>query len=508
MATKELSTRVAIVGRGPKCKGGKSAVEISSYISRTTIESDYYGETYYPKYSEDLVHSEIMLPTNAPSEYKEGAILWNAVEKCESKIAKAQLARSYKVTLPNEWSYEIATEVMRDYVQRNFIDSGMCAEWAIHDSENPQHERNLHCHILLTMRPILEDGTWGDKQKKIYILDKDGNKQRKRNGSYKCTTKDTTDWNSRENAKKWRKDLADTINSVNEKLGMTENFWEYRSFQERGLDKLPTVHLGAKASSMERKGIRTDRGDINRSVLKHNSILEQAKAIYEEAIAKVEQIKASNPIASIRNEIIDLIAKVVGKKGRLDLPIVSGKFIAKITNRANLQDEARATSFVTNCGINSFAELENYSEEKEKDFIQIDKERKEVLSEVEHLEELQMLYEDHEPYKDIMKKSKELKGFAKSRYDKEHREDLEQYRITRETLHSKLKDGEKITPKAWQTRKDTLYESLEKSKARYSQVVTALAYSEVIAYNKANYEREQKNERHQPTKMKKKEQEI
>ena len=89
---------------------------------------------------------------------------------------------------------------------------------------------------------------------------------------------------------------------------MTDNFWEYRSFQERGLDKLPTVHLGAKASSMERKGIRTDRGDINRSVLKHNSILEQAKAIYEEAIAKVEQIKASNPIASIRNEIIDLIA--------------------------------------------------------------------------------------------------------------------------------------------------------------------------------------------------------
>ena len=183
-------------------------------------------------------------------------------------------------------------------------------------------------------------GTWGDKQKKIYILDKDGNKQRKRNGSYKCTTKDMTDWNSKENAKKWRKDLADTINSVNEKLGMTDNFWEYRSFQERGLDKLPTVHLGAKASSMERKGIRTDRGDINRSVLKHNSILEQAKAIYEEAIAKVEQIKASNPIASIRNEIIDLIAKVVGKKGRLDLPIVSGKFIAKITNRANLQDEA------------------------------------------------------------------------------------------------------------------------------------------------------------------------
>lgn len=92
----------------------KSAVEQSSYISRTTLYSDYYGEKFYPKYSEDLVHTEIMLPVNAPEKYMDRSILWNSAEEAERKSPKAQIARSYKVSLPNDWSYDLATEVMRD----------------------------------------------------------------------------------------------------------------------------------------------------------------------------------------------------------------------------------------------------------------------------------------------------------------------------------------------------------------------------------------------------------
>ena len=62
MAVKNLSTRVAIIGRGAKCRGGSSAVDKSAYISRTTMYSEYDGTTYYPKYTEDLVHNEVMLP--------------------------------------------------------------------------------------------------------------------------------------------------------------------------------------------------------------------------------------------------------------------------------------------------------------------------------------------------------------------------------------------------------------------------------------------------------------
>ena len=312
MAIKSVSTRIAIVGRGAKCRGGKSAVEQSSYISRTTLQCEYDGMTYYPKYSEDLVHTEIMLPINAPPEYQDRSVLWNSVEMREKNSSRAQLARSMRVTLPNAWSYEIATEMMQGFVKRTFVDEGMCAEWAIHDSEH-NGQRNLHCHILLTVRPILEDGSWGEKQKKVYQLDKDGNKVRTRSGNYKCSTVDLTGWNQRENAKKWRKQIADTINSVNESLQLDER-WDERSFKERGLDIEPTIHLGAQASALERQGIQTERGNINREILKHNFLLEQAKALYEEAKEVVERLKSSKVVVAVKNEIIDLIDKIVEKK--------------------------------------------------------------------------------------------------------------------------------------------------------------------------------------------------
>ena len=137
MAIKSISTRAQICGRSANCHGGHSAVEQSSYISREKMYSEYDEKMYYPKYSEDLVHCEVMLPENAPPEYSDPYVLWNSVEMNE-KGSNAQLARTYRIELPNEWSYELATEVVRDYVNRNFVSKGMCAQFAIHDSENKQ----------------------------------------------------------------------------------------------------------------------------------------------------------------------------------------------------------------------------------------------------------------------------------------------------------------------------------------------------------------------------------
>ena len=200
--TKQASTRFSIMKRSK----GQSAVDKASYISRSILESEYDGQTYRPKYKEDLVYSEISLPTHAAKEYKDRAILWNAVELAE-KSQNAQLARMLKASLPNEWSYALAEEVVRDYVQRNFVEKGMCADWAIHDSENEKGERNLHIHVLLTMRPIMEDGTWEAKTKKEYLLDKNGERiplidkktgqqkvDKQNRKQWKCKTIESTDW--------------------------------------------------------------------------------------------------------------------------------------------------------------------------------------------------------------------------------------------------------------------------------------------------------------------------
>ncbi len=504
MAIKSVSTRIAIVGRGAKCRGGKSAVEQSSYISRTTLQCEYDGMTYYPKYSEDLVHTEIMLPINAPPEYQDRSVLWNSVEMREKNSSRAQLARSMRVTLPNAWSYEIATEMMQGFVKRTFVDEGMCAEWAIHDSEH-NGQRNLHCHILLTVRPILEDGSWGEKQKKVYQLDKDGNKVRTRSGNYKCSTVDLTGWNQRENAKKWRKQIADTINSVNESLQLDER-WDERSFKERGLDIEPTIHLGAQASALERQGIQTERGNINREILKHNFLLEQAKALYEEAKEVVERLKSSKVVVAVKNEIIDLIDKIVEKKGRLDLPIVRGKYLAKVSNRNALQSKEQTSAFIVHNEIETFEELDRFRKQQEVDFTEIDTERQELITKIDYLTGLVSLYHEFEPYLEVKKQSIELKGLSKSKFDKEHEQELLNYSEYRERLENKLPKGAKPTPKAWEKKINTLQEKLNSTNPKYARTVSDLAYAEVISFNKKNYEREQANEH--GNKSRRKEQEI
>ena len=116
------------------------------------LSASMTGKTYRPKYHEDLVHCEINLPEYAPEEWLDRAVLWNSVELNE-KQKNAQLCRTLKAALPNDWSYELAEETVRDYVQRNFVSKGMCADWAIHDSVNQNGIHNLHFHLMLNPAP-------------------------------------------------------------------------------------------------------------------------------------------------------------------------------------------------------------------------------------------------------------------------------------------------------------------------------------------------------------------
>ena len=505
--TKQASTRFSIVKRSK----GQSAVEKASYISRSILVSEFDGQTYRPKYHEDLVHSEITLPPNAPKEYADRATLWNAVELSE-KGQKSQLARMLKASLPNEWSYELAEEVVRDYVQRNFVSKGMCADWAIHDSENEKGQRNLHIHVLLTMRPITENGEWGAKQKKVYDLDENGEripvidkktgqqKVDKRNRKqWKCHTADSTDWNSQENAKIWRKDLADTINATNEQLVIALH-WEHRSFKEQGIDREPTIHIGAVANALERKGIQTERGNINREIFKRNMMLEQAKEMLELAkqeVRSAQYAKIKNTAVSVKNEVMEMIAKVRERKGRLDLPIVSGKHLRKISDRTALQSADNAEKFITTRKIDSFERLAQFTADTEQKYGQLDSVHLSKGQKLSRLKELSKMYALYEPYRTTYKESQSLKGLAKMKFDKEHKESLAKYPEMRERLQNLLEQGEKITPKQWKAEIQSLqaeYDSIGKEK---SKTATELAYAEVISYNRKNLERELQNESRQ-----------
>ena len=514
MAVKNMSTRLLICGRGDSCKGGHSAVEKSAYIARETMYCEYDGKTYYPKYSEDLVHSEVMLPVNAPERYKDPSVLWNEVELFE-RGDNAQLARTFRVTLPNEWSYELATEVMRDYIKRNFVDRGMCAQFAIHDSENKTTgQRNLHCHMMFTLRGIDDKGHWMAKQRKEYLRDENGERiplidketgqqkvDKQNRKQWKCTTVPVNDWNSKENARRWREDLANTINAVNERTGISEDHWEHRSFKEQGLDILPQIHLGEKASALERAGVHTVRGDMNRKIMASNAIIEKARAAYEQAKEELQAIRAipSSVISAIKNEILDMIREVSKRNNeRLRLPILKGRYLPLVSNRAVLQDKDSMESFVHNMGWTTFEDMKAFKDSQEMRFGELSKGRHEKSERIAYLEGLLDLYRSYEPFIKNHKEQWALKGFERKKYERQHITELSYYESYRNALKSRIVEADKrILPKVWKKELDTLRAELQETQKPYADLAFRLAGIEVISYNRKELARMLENESRQ-----------
>ena len=495
MLVKTVSSRASIIGRGAKCRG-KSAVEQSAYISRTTLYSDYYGEKYSPKYSEDLVSTGVLIPDHAPREYLDHSKLWNSVEKVE-KHAKAQLARLLKYSLPNWMSYELADKVVQEYIKRNFIAKGMCAEYAIHDSVNDKGERNLHVHILLTTRPILENGEWGEKSRKVYKYDKDGNKIKKKNGRYDCTTEKTTDWDDKGNTKKWRRDLVETINKVAEEIGIEDERWEWKSFKDRGLEIKPTIHLGEKATALERKGIRTDKGDYNREVSYLNSLIVKVREFKRERIEKlVEGVKetASATVKAVKNEVLEFIHRTANKKKFMSLPVRKSKYLAKISNREVLSDPKLSEDFVKNYGIETFEQLRKYIEEHTTTADDMETTIKTKTQRLMDLKELAEVYAEYSRLREVVKESRSQSIFTKKKFDKEHEAELEDFDYYDAKL-SELKGDAKATPKAWAKEIDTIEKELPPLQKEYGREISRIATAEVIEYTKKDMERIEVNER-------------
>ena len=90
------------------------------------------------------------------------------------KKSDAQLARTWRIELPNLWTYQFAIMFVIMLCERLFESKGMCVQFAIHDSENDKGQRNLHAYIMLTLRSIDEQGHWMPKQKKVYLTDENG----------------------------------------------------------------------------------------------------------------------------------------------------------------------------------------------------------------------------------------------------------------------------------------------------------------------------------------------
>lgn len=302
-----------MVSRG----AGRSAVAASAYLSCSRMLNEYDGVQHDYTRKQGLVWQAVFLPPMAPLEWQDREKLWNAVEETE-KTKDSRLAREFVAALPIELSREQQTALLQDFVREQFVAEGMCADVAIHDSDG----HNPHAHILLTVRPLTEAGAWQYKTEKEYLCAKDGEERGftatefraaqaggwekqyqykvdkekvymapsqaekhgyERAGKYPKSTKYgrqnpiSARWNSEEQLLAWREAWATAANRCLELAGHAERI-DHRSHAARGLEERPTIHEGVAAQALERRGILSDRCELNRQIKADNALLRELKA--------------------------------------------------------------------------------------------------------------------------------------------------------------------------------------------------------------------------------------
>ena len=300
---------VKIVGRSK----GKSVISASAYLNGDVMKNEETGRISYYTSKKEVVYTSLMMCENAPPEWlhvpeenikrfqqsirykraddKDAALekfkitfqkqrLWNEVLKIE-KNADAQLGRSFEFSLPKEWSRQEQIDYTTEYIQKTFVDKGMCVDWSIHD----KGDGNPHVHLLVTMRPFNLDHSWGSKEVKDwdFVRDTDGNivvdeshpdwwqdkKNPDRHGiripvldengvqkvgarnrkQWKRVLTDATGWNDPKNCELWRSEWA---GMCNRHLSI-DNQIDHRSYERQGKLKVPTIHEGADARKIEEK---------------------------------------------------------------------------------------------------------------------------------------------------------------------------------------------------------------------------------------------------------------
>lgn len=211
-------------------KSNRSAVASAAYRSGESLYSERDGLT--KDYTKRSVKPDsfILKPENAPDWVMDREKLWNEVEKIE-KQHNSQLAREIVVSLPTLLPHEKQKELIKEFCDEQLVNSGMVADVAIHRDK----KHNPHAHIMLTMRPFNEDGTWGNKRKKI-------------NGK----SIHLTDWNNKEKLIEWRKQYALKINNKFKELNINERV-SHESYEKQGIAKLPQIRLSREAYQAEKR---------------------------------------------------------------------------------------------------------------------------------------------------------------------------------------------------------------------------------------------------------------
>ena len=415
---------IKIISRGK----GKSAVAASAYRSGEKIKNEYDGIVHDFTRKGGISHTEILLPQNAPQEFSDRGTLWNSVEKIE-KSKNSQLAREIEIALPKELDREKQIELVREYVKENFVKVGMCADIALHD----KNDGNPHAHILLTMRSLNEDTTWGAKSKKEYILDENGEKVKLKNGNYKTRKINTVDWNEQDKAEHWRKAWADITNKYLEENSIQEKV-DHRSYERQGIEQIPTIHLGVSATQMEKK-----------------ALLNWIRGIGKEEKAENENTKSTLPP---KENLLSFFENLIHKNAD--------------KNNADLEKYIESYQLLKEKNITSINQLkESITDLRDKNY-KTTRALKDTEKKIDDRIQLIDQSEKYLKHKDTYKVYAKLKKSKQEDFYNEHTAELILFESTKKYLKDYLGESKTLAISKWKTEVSTLK---KEKKSLYNQIL-------------------------------------
>jgi Ti-type conjugative transfer relaxase TraA len=234
MAIYHFSAKVISRAAGP------SAVAAAAYRSASRLHDQRLGRDHDFSNKAGVVHSEVLLPENAPEAWRERERLWNDVEAAELR-KDAQLAREIEFALPREMRQADGIELARSFVQREFVDRGMVADLNVHWDIGADGLAKPHAHVMLGLRGVGDDG-FGAKVR---------------------------DWNRSELLTHWREALAEHVNQRLAELDIDARV-DHRSLEAQGIDLEPQHKIGPAASRMVAQGRDSERLDDHHAIARAN----------------------------------------------------------------------------------------------------------------------------------------------------------------------------------------------------------------------------------------------
>ena len=405
------------------------------------------------------MYKEILLPSHAPKEYADRATLWNAVEKAEEH-PKAQLAYSYDIALQNELSMEDNIALAQRFLQEQFVSRGMICDFAVHLPDPKGGIPNPHFHVLCPIRPINPDGTWGNKQRREYTLNKKDQRARDDHGNFIWKSVPTTDWGQKETLLHWRQEWANYVNRELEKESAPVKI-DHRAYKEQGAHQLPTIHEGPTVRAMEKKGIRTEKGNLNRFIRSANALLKKMIARYKELAAWIKEAKESlnEPVSpSLSLLLMDYLKKRN-----------TGAYSDKAKTN-NLKQVSQEIVYLEQHGLSTLDDLESVTDQYREKLNHINQKMRASEKRQKELNELISAAERYSSTKEVVDGMKNIHfKMKRDQYRKDHEMDFNIHFAAKRTLERLLKDNPDKTLHISQWKKEVEQLSAEYS-ANYEEL--------------------------------------